>query len=107
MKVPRGSGPFSWLWLLVRGGFRNHGELDAAIARQEPLRGRADVGRREGAVPREVLVEPVRIACRGVIRVQLIGLAAEAADPFHAAEERRFDLIDRPVDFVRTRRFLL
>ena len=46
-----------------------------------------DVGRAQRAVARQILLEEVRHARARVIRVQLIGLAAEAADALHAAVE--------------------
>ena len=85
----------------------NDGQLDAPVRRQECVRGRADVRRRERAVPRQVFVEPVGIAGAGVVAVQLVGLAAESADALHPVVERRFDLVQRPLHFARGRRLAL
>src|SRR5207342_540940 len=56
---------------------RLHDQFDALVERQELRRGGADVADRERAVAREIFVEPVGIARPGVVRVQLIRLAAE------------------------------
>ena len=56
---------------------------------------------RQRGVTREVLGEKVGPAAEAKVRVELIGLAAESADAFHAAVERRLDLIQRTLDFAR------
>ena len=78
-------------------------QLDAPVARQPLARGGLDVGRRQRAVAREVLVEVVGIAAGRGVGVQLIGLAAESADALHPAVERRLDLVQRALDFARRR----
>ena len=46
-------------------------------------------------VAREILGEEIRAGAGEVVGVQLVRLAAEAADAVHAPVERRLDLIDR------------
>src|SRR4029453_5210862 len=75
--------------------FRFDDNLPSFFERQKLRRRCPDVGRREGAVAAQVLVEPVGVARLGEITVQLIRLAAEAAEALHAVVERRFNLVER------------
>src|SRR5258706_4257128 len=72
-----------------------HDQLDALVEREVLRGGRADVSGFQRAVPREILVEPAWMTRLGVVRVQLIGLAAEPADALHPVAERRLDRVDR------------
>ena len=85
----------------------HHGQLDAAVARKERLGRCSDVGRRQRTVAAEVLVEPIRVAGLGVVGVQLIAFAAEAAHSFHSVVERRLDLVQRSLELVRRGTLLL
>src|SRR6187401_3410808 len=80
-------------------------ELDAPIGGQPLNRRGLNVRGTERRVSREVLSEVVRPAAREHIGVQLIGLAAEAADTLHASIERRLRLVDRALHLSRLRSF--
>ena len=62
---------------------------------------RRDVVGVNRAIAGQVLGEEVGHAGIGVIRVQLVGLAAEAADALGLAQERRLDLVQRPLQLAR------
>src|SRR4029450_4430190 len=71
-------------------------ELDAPVGRQKLQGSSGNVRRRQRRISREILSEVVRVTSREIeIRVQLIGLAAEAADTLHLAVEPRLDLVLR------------
>lgn len=57
-------------------------------------RGRADFG-----IPSKILDQVARIAREGVVKIQLIGPAAEAAHWFQRANRAGFKRIDRPLHF--------
>ena len=87
--------------------FRFHDELHASIERQELRSGDPDIGGRQGVVAGKVVVEPAGVAGFREVGVELVGLAAESADALEALVERRLDLVDRTLEFVRRRRLAL
>src|SRR5439155_19139499 len=79
---------------------RDDAERDAVrrpeVTRDRPLqRQLGDV-----VVAREVALEVRRVAEKDVVRVQLIGLSAEAADRLQPEDELRLGLHPAPLDFV-------
>src|SRR5438132_10548780 len=79
-------------------------EDEPRVVAQVAIRGGLDVSRVERRVAREVLREIVRPAGVELVRVQLIGHAAESADALEAVVESGFDLVDGALELPGRRR---